>query len=120
MGSMTDASQQVTPSDSVGFLKDFSCVTISLCSQILPCSTFSQFVEVNITPSTSICINLRFQILKFLNFLISYFQVNGFPTLNIYKDGEKVDEYNGKRAIDDLEAFVNKHLEPAAKEKDEL
>merc|ERR1711881_463484 len=24
--------------------------------------------------------------------------VNGFPTLNIYKDGEKVDEYNGKRA----------------------
>jgi len=46
--------------------------------------------------------------------------VNGFPTLNIYKDGEKVDEYNGKRAIDDLEAFVNKHLEPAAKEKDEL
>merc|ERR1712062_519344 len=46
--------------------------------------------------------------------------VNGFPTLNIYKDGEKVDEYNGKRAIDDLEAFVNKHLEPVAKEKDEL
>jgi len=43
--------------------------------------------------------------------------VNGFPTLNIYKDGEKVDEYNGKRAIDDLEAFVNKHLGVA---KDEL
>lgn len=43
--------------------------------------------------------------------------VNGFPTLNIYKDGEKVDEYNGKRAIDDLEAFVNKHLGAA---KDEL
>jgi len=48
--------------------------------------------------------------------------VNGFPTLNIYKDGEKVDEYNGKRKIDDLEAFVNKHLAGEAKDepKDEL
>jgi len=43
--------------------------------------------------------------------------VNGFPTLNIYKDGEKVDEYNGKRTIGDLEAFVNKHLTAT---KDEL
>jgi hypothetical protein len=41
--------------------------------------------------------------------------------LNIYKNGEKVEEYNGKRAIEDLEAFINKH---AAKDvdvaKDEL
>jgi len=44
--------------------------------------------------------------------------VNGFPTLNIYKDGEKIEEYNGKRAIDDLESFVKKHL--AASNKDEL
>lgn len=34
--------------------------------------------------------------------------VNGFPTLNIYKNGEKIEEFNGKRTIEDLEAFVNK------------
>jgi len=44
-------------------------------------------------------------------------QVSGFPTLHIYKNGEKIEEYNGKRAIGDLEAFVNKHLGNA---KDEL
>merc|ERR1712066_953769 len=44
--------------------------------------------------------------------------VNGFPTLNIYKDGEKIEEYNGKRAMDDLESFVKKHL--ASSNKDEL
>lgn len=43
--------------------------------------------------------------------------VSGFPTLHIYKNGEKIEEYNGKRAIGDLEAFVNKHLGNA---KDEL
>ena len=52
---------------------------------------------------------------------VSYFKVTGFPTLHIYKNGEKVEEYNGKRAIEDLEAFINKH---AAKDvdvaKDEL
>merc|ERR1712158_353380 len=42
--------------------------------------------------------------------------VNGFPTLNIYKDGEKIEEYNGKRTIEDLEAFISKHLA----KKDEL
>jgi len=41
--------------------------------------------------------------------------VTGFPTLNIYKNGEKIEEYNGKRAIEDLEAFINKH---AAKDVD--
>jgi thioredoxin domain-containing protein 5 len=48
--------------------------------------------------------------------------VNGFPTLNIYKNGEKVDEYNGKRDLVDLHEFVEKQL--SAKEekeaKDEL
>ena len=65
--------------------------------------------------------------------------VNGFPTLNIYKNGEKViinlenkqslwyyffqvDEYNGKRELVDLHEFVEKQL--SAKEekeaKDEL
>jgi len=44
--------------------------------------------------------------------------VNGFPTLNLYKDGEKVAEYSGKRDLDALAAFVEKH---SAKDvKDEL
>jgi len=43
--------------------------------------------------------------------------VTGFPTLNLYKDGKLVEEYKGKRTLDDLEAFVNKHLEAG---KDEL
>ena len=43
--------------------------------------------------------------------------MNGFPTLNLYKDGKKAEEYSGKRNLDDLVAFVEKH---AKKEKDEL
>jgi len=49
--------------------------------------------------------------------------VNGFPTLNIYKEGVKAEEYNGKRDLAELEKFVEKHLAVApAKEteKDEL
>ena len=47
--------------------------------------------------------------------LCSAHGVNGFPTLNIYKDGQKADEYNGKRDLEDLVAFVEKQLaEPAA------
>jgi len=42
--------------------------------------------------------------------------VNGFPTLNIYKNGEKIEEFNGRRELSDLEDFVNKHLAS----KDEL
>ena len=43
----------------------------------------------------------------------------------LFKDGEKVDEYNGKRDLEDLKAFVTKHLEAVdvaqdKKEKDEL
>jgi thioredoxin-like negative regulator of GroEL len=41
----------------------------------------------------------------------------------LFKNGEKVDEYNGKRDLEDLKTFVNKHLAPAAeekKDKDEL
>lgn len=45
-------------------------------------------------------------------------QVNGFPTIFIYRDGEKVTEYNGSRSLDDLYQFVLKHsVEPV---KDEL
>jgi len=58
--------------------------------------------------------------------LCSAHGVNGFPTLNIYKNGEKAEEYSGKRDLEDLAAFVEKHLAaPAAAEeakeaKDEL
>jgi len=45
--------------------------------------------------------------------------VNGFPTLHMFKDGEKVEEYNGRRGLDELVAFVEKHSAPE-KEKDEL
>ncbi|XP_066993824.1 thioredoxin domain-containing protein 5 homolog [Anabrus simplex] len=37
-------------------------------------------------------------------------EVDGFPTLFLYKDGEKVGEYNGSRSLDDLYEFVIKHL----------
>ena len=63
---------------------------------------------------------------EFFNIAAISFQVNGFPTLLLFKDGEKVDEYNGKRDLEDLKTFINKHLEPVAdagedkKEKDEL
>ena len=42
--------------------------------------------------------------------------VNGFPTLNLYKNGAKEEEYNGKRDLEALEKFVNKF----ANAKDEL
>uniref|UniRef100_U5ER38 Putative pretaporter n=1 Tax=Corethrella appendiculata TaxID=1370023 RepID=U5ER38_9DIPT len=37
-------------------------------------------------------------------------EVNGFPTVFIYKNGEKVSEYNGNRSLDDLYNFVSKHV----------
>merc|ERR1712110_760591 len=43
--------------------------------------------------------------------------VKGFPTLNIYKDGKKITEYNGKRGLDELDAFVKEH---SGAKKDEL
>jgi len=43
--------------------------------------------------------------------------VKGFPTLNIYKDGKKITEYNGKRGLDELDAFVKEH---SSAKKDEL
>jgi len=47
--------------------------------------------------------------------------VNGFPTLIIYKDGEKVAEYSGKRDLEALTAFVEKHSGgDSGTEKDEL
>ena len=43
--------------------------------------------------------------------------MNGFPTLNLYKDGKKAEEYSGKRELEQLKAFVDKHLK---KDKVEL
>ncbi|XP_043271385.1 thioredoxin domain-containing protein 5 isoform X2 [Venturia canescens] len=43
-------------------------------------------------------------------------EVDGFPTLFLYRDGHKIAEYNGSRALEDLYEFVNNHL----KSHDEL
>lgn len=37
--------------------------------------------------------------------------VDGFPTIFIYKDGEKIEEYNGSRSLDDLFQYVSKHAQ---------
>lgn len=39
--------------------------------------------------------------------------VDGFPTVFIYRDGKKVEEYDGGRTLDDLYEFVNKHASQA-------
>lgn len=36
--------------------------------------------------------------------------VNGFPTVYIYRNGEKLSEYNGNRSLEDLHDFVTRHL----------
>lgn len=36
-------------------------------------------------------------------------EVNGFPTLYIYKDGQKLQEYNGNRSLEDLVEFVQRY-----------
>jgi len=43
--------------------------------------------------------------------------VNGFPTLIAFKDGAKAEEYNGKRELADLKAFVKKVSGKAAKDE---
>lgn len=50
--------------------------------------------------------------------LCSQQDVNGFPTLFIYKNGEKISEYNGSRSLDDMFAFVKSHN--VDKARDEL
>lgn len=37
-------------------------------------------------------------------------EVEGFPTLFLYKDGKKISEYSGSRSLEDLYDFVSKHL----------
>uniref|UniRef100_A0A8W7PTR7 Thioredoxin domain-containing protein n=1 Tax=Anopheles coluzzii TaxID=1518534 RepID=A0A8W7PTR7_ANOCL len=38
-------------------------------------------------------------------------EVNGYPTVFLYRDGEKVTEYFGHRSLDDLHEFVMQHLQ---------
>ncbi|XP_041773854.1 thioredoxin domain-containing protein 5 homolog [Anopheles merus] len=38
-------------------------------------------------------------------------EVNGYPTVFLYRDGEKVTEYFGHRSLDDLHKFVMQHLQ---------
>ncbi|CAL7952314.1 unnamed protein product [Xylocopa violacea] len=39
-------------------------------------------------------------------------EVDGFPTLYLYRDGLKVSEYNGARNLDDLYEFVMNYVQP--------
>lgn len=41
--------------------------------------------------------------------LCSEQEVDGFPTIFLYRNGEKVTEYNGNRSLEDLVNFVNRH-----------
>lgn len=38
-------------------------------------------------------------------------EIDGFPTLYLYRDGRKISEYNGSRNLDDLYEFVMNHLQ---------
>ena len=46
--------------------------------------------------------------------------MKGLPTLNLYRDGKKITEYNGKRGLEELEAFVKEHMSGKKAEKEEL
>ncbi|XP_017778196.1 PREDICTED: thioredoxin domain-containing protein 5 [Nicrophorus vespilloides] len=37
-------------------------------------------------------------------------EVEGFPTVFLYKDGKKISEYNGNRSLEDLFDFIKKHM----------
>ncbi|XP_035828844.1 thioredoxin domain-containing protein 5 homolog [Aplysia californica] len=39
------------------------------------------------------------------------YQVRGYPTLKMFRDGEVVNDYRGPRALEDLSGFVKKYLE---------
>lgn len=41
--------------------------------------------------------------------LCSAQEVDGFPTLHLYKAGAKLEEYNGSRTLEALHQFVAKH-----------
>jgi len=37
-------------------------------------------------------------------------EVDGFPSVFLYKNGKKISEYNGNRSLEDLQDFIAKHL----------
>lgn len=43
--------------------------------------------------------------------LCSEQEVDGFPTVYIYRNGEKIEEYGGNRSLDDLFEYVSNHSE---------
>ena len=50
--------------------------------------------------------------------VVLYGQVDGYPTLFLYKDDVKIGEYDGERTLDEMHEFVVKQW--SGPEKDEL
>lgn len=46
----------------------------------------------------------------FFHYILKLFQVDGFPSVFLYKHGKKISEYDGNRSLEDLQDFVVKHL----------
>ena len=47
--------------------------------------------------------------------------IDGYPTLNLYKNGQKVTEYEGERTLQELHDFLLEHIDPKEElKKDEL
>lgn len=43
--------------------------------------------------------------------LCSEQEVEGFPSIFLYRNGEKISEYTGNRGLEDLYEFVKKHVQ---------
>lgn len=44
-------------------------------------------------------------------FTLLWLKVEGFPTIFLYRNGEKLSEYTGNRNLEDLYEFVKKHVQ---------
>ena len=42
--------------------------------------------------------------------IFEWVQVNGFPTMFLYRSGQKVEEYDGNRSLEDMYSFVMRNL----------